>query len=221
MVDLKDEVVKGEFGEEYGEETDREWDGDSEDDEPFEYVSDDESSDVELEDVAEEKEQEEIYCEDYLTLICNLREDETDTPERETFYPIDVNLGESLETSLWEREKANQGIDPSGQERRLVGIEHIAGPSCLDERGYNGHAISAAEMKQSTTYQMLAYKPPNWRPEPDDQEWEKDTEYFLTGIGDRFPSRDMAFPNVYPARHGWDEREADTNSWNVSQLRPQ
>jgi hypothetical protein len=145
--------------------------------------------------------------------------DETDTPEPETFYPIEVDSDDSLETCLWGPEKANPRIDPSGQEIRVVGIEHIAGPSCRDERGYNGYAISAAEMKHSTTYQMLAYKPPSWKPEADDQEWEEDSECFLTGIGDRFPSRDMASPNVYPARHGWDEGEADTYSWNVSQLR--
>jgi hypothetical protein len=218
-VRLKDEDVKGEFGEEYGEETDGKWERESEDDETLEYVSDDdESSGVEMEDVAEGKAKEDTYCEDYLTLIRNLR-DETDTPEPETFYPIEVDSDDSLETCLWGPEKANPRIDPSGQEIRVVGIEHIAGPSCRDERGYNGYAISAAEMKHSTTYQMLAYKPPSWKPEADDQEWEEDSECFLTGIGDRFPSRDMASPNVYPARHGWDEGEADTYSWNVSQLR--
>jgi hypothetical protein len=177
-VRLKDEDVKGEFGEEYGEETDGKWERESEDDETLEYVSDDdESSGVEMEDVAEGKAKEDTYCEDYLTLIRNLR-DETDTPEPETFYPIEVDSDDSLETCLWGPEKANPRIDPSGQEIRVVGIEHIAGPSCRDERGYNGYEISAAEMKHSTTYQMLAYKPPSWKPEADDQEWEEAVNAF-------------------------------------------
>lgn len=135
-----------------------------------------------MEDVSGGKEEEEMFCEDYLTLVRSLREDEAKTPQHETFYPIDDNPGEfskpPLEYSLWEPEKAHQGTDPSGQELRLVGIEYIAGPSCLDERGYNGHAISAAEMKHSTSYQMLAYKTPYWNPEPDGQEWEEDSECF-------------------------------------------
>lgn len=131
-----------------------------------------------------------------------MREDETDTPERVTFYPIYVNPGDSLETSLWECEKTNRGTGPSGQKFCIVGIEHIAGPSCRDELGCNDHAIFAAEIETAKHTKILAYKPPNWKPEQEDQELEEDSECFFTGIGDRFPSRDMTFLNDCPARHG-------------------
>jgi hypothetical protein len=213
---LKDEDVRGEFGEEYDEEGDGDWEEkkESEDDERLEFEEEGEGGDIEMKD---EEEEEELYCEDYLTLLRNLAPEETET-KPEIFYPIDVDPGDSPETSLWEREKGRHGTDESGQEMRLVGVEHIAGPCCLDERGYKGHNISAEEMKGCTAYQCLAYKGSDWTPEPDDQEWERESECFLTGVGDRFPSRDMAFPNVYPPRHGWDEGEADTYSWNVSLL---
>jgi hypothetical protein len=210
---LKDEDVRGEFGEGYDEEEDGEYVNESEDDESLEF--EDEEGDVEMTDVDGEEREEELYCEDYLTLLRNLAPEQTET-KLEIFYPTDVDPGDSLETSLWERENGRYGTHEFGQEMRLVGVEHIAGPSCLDERGYNGHNISAQEMKGCTTYQCLAYKGPDWTPEPDDQEWEKESEFFLTGIGDRFPSRDMASPNVYPPRHGWDEGAADTYFWNVS-----
>jgi hypothetical protein len=214
---LKDEDVRGELGEGYGEEGDGEYvNEESEDDERLEF-EEDEEADVEMKDVGGVGEEEELYCEDYLTLLRNLVPEKTKT-KPEIFYPIDVDPGDSLETSLWEREKGNYEADESGQEMRLVGVEHIAGPCCLDERGYKGHNISAEEMKGCTTYQCLAYRGPDWSPEPDDQEWEREGGYFLTGVGDRFPSRDIAFPNVYPPRHGWDEGEADTYSWNVSLL---
>ncbi|KAE9377456.1 hypothetical protein N431DRAFT_330067 [Stipitochalara longipes BDJ] len=133
-------------------------------------------------------------------------------PAPEIFYPIDIEAGDAFEPSLWEREKGKYGADDESKGISLVGVEHIAGPKCVDDRGYNGHNITAAEMKGSTTYQCLAYKSPGWEPESDDEEWEQESEVFLTGIGDRFPSRDMDYPEVVPARHGWDQEVAD--SWN-------
>ena len=213
------EEVKGKDGiEEVG------WEGEEED-EDGEFVceegsgsgseSDEGESDVEMTDVDAEEEEEEVYCEDYLTLLRNLNamNERASVPDPEIFYPIDIEAGDTFESSLWEREKGVYGADDDSKGVRLVGVEHIAGPKCLDNRGYNGHNIGVDEMKGSTTYQCLAYKSSGWEPESDDEEWEAESEVFLTGIGDRFPSRDMASPDVYPARHGWDQGDAD--SWTV------
>jgi hypothetical protein len=172
-------------------------------------------SDVEMRDVEEEEVEEEKYCEDYLTLLRNLRamNDRPQTPKPEIFYPINLEAGDVFESTLWEREKAKYGADDESRGVSLVGVEHIAGPKCFDDRGYNGHNISAEEMKGCTTYQFLAYKSSDWHPESDDEEWEERSQVFLTGIGDRFPSRDMASPEVIPVRHGWNE--GDSDSWNV------
>jgi hypothetical protein len=207
-----------------------EWEGEEEDgsfvaeileeSDEGEEGSDVEMGDVEMKAAEEEKEEEEEErecCEDYLTLLRNLRvSNEHVSPDPEIFYAIDIEAGDAFEASLWEREKGKYGADDEAKGVSLVGVEHIAGPKCLDDRGYNGHNIAVYEMKGSTTYQCLAFKSPDWEPESDDEEWEEESEVFLTGIGDRFPSRDMACPNVYPARHGWDEGEAD--SWNVRPL---
>jgi len=172
-------------------------------------------SDVEMEDVEEEEVEGEKYCEDYLTLLRNLQamNDRPQTPKPEIFYPIDLKAGDTFESALWEREKGKYGADDESRGVSLVGVEHVAGPKCFDDRGYNGHNISAEEMKGCTTYQFLVYKSSDWQPESDDEEWEERSQVFLTGIGDRFPSRDMASPEVIPVRHGWNE--GDSDSWNV------
>lgn len=209
---LTEEEVKGEPGEEFEEDDGGDYvleeEAVSEGDEVLEYGEEDEERDEEMQDIDSDADKESsLYCEDYLTLVRNLIPDEMKQPRPEIFYPINLEAGDTFESSLWEREKGNYGVD---EEVQLVGVEHIAGPNCFDDRGYNGHNISAAEMKGCTTYQCLAYKMSSWTPDSDDQEWENDSECFLTGIGDRFPSRDMAHPQVYPPRHGWDKRDADT-----------
>ncbi|KAN0107848.1 hypothetical protein V8E51_007590 [Hyaloscypha variabilis] len=184
--------------------------------EVLEYEEDDgeEGSDVEMEDVEEEEVEEEKYCEDYLALLRNLRamNDRPQTPKPDIFYPIDLEAGDTFESALWEREKTKYGAEDESRGVSLVGVEHVAGPRCFDDRGYNGHNIPAEEMKGCTTYQFLAYKSSDWHPESNDEEWEERSQVFLTGIGDRFPSRDMASPEVIPVRHGWNE--GDSDSWN-------
>jgi len=93
--------------------------------------------------------------------------------------------------------------------------EHIAGPGCLEDRGYRGSEISIEEMKGCTTVQCLVRKNDNWTPEPDDEDFELQSDFFLSGLSDHMPSRDMRSPTVTPARHGLAEPNADTCVWDV------
>ncbi len=80
--------------------------------------------------------------------------------------------------------------------------EHIAGPGCVSIRGYNGHRITVEEMKGSRAVQALLIERPLWIPEPDDQEFEIEGKYFLTGIGDGSPDGTEYLENSEPVRHG-------------------
>ena len=79
--------------------------------------------------------------------------------------------------------------------------EHLAGPGCVSERGYTGHRISLAEMKGCRAVQCLLKKEANWMPENDDQDFEIEGDYFLTGVGDGSPD-EAPLENLQPARHG-------------------
>ena len=83
-------------------------------------------------------------------------------------------------------------------------LEHIAGPRCVSTADYSGHRISTEEMQGCRAVQALCKKGKNWQPEPDDQEFELESDYFLTGIGDGSPHREL-LEDLHPVRHGIDE----------------
>ncbi|KAN0104636.1 hypothetical protein V8E51_010381 [Hyaloscypha variabilis] len=92
----------------------------------------------------------------------------------------------------------------SGCHRNENRQEHVAGPGCVDGRGYSGHRISMEEMKGCRAVQCLLVKKHDWEPEPDDHSFELDSKVFLTGLGDGSP--DMSpLTNLSPRRHGIDE----------------
>jgi hypothetical protein len=204
------------FEEGYVEEEDDDYEDEerSEDDEPLEYDSGDELSDKEIHELSGNCDGE-PPCEDYLAFLRALMPSEVQPPGQERFDLIDNSAGHFFASSIWERRQSKFGPE---QDFSAVGLEHIAGATCLDDRGYNGHNICASEMKGCTTYQCLAFKKHHWTPESDDQVWEGTSEVFLTGVGDRFPSRNMQRPTVWPKRHGWDEEEADTYYFPVCPL---
>ncbi|KAK4549027.1 hypothetical protein LTR36_007483 [Oleoguttula mirabilis] len=93
-------------------------------------------------------------------------------------------------------------------------VEHVAGPGCVANSGYNGHNISAEEMRGCLISQCLVRKPPHgatlrYRPDTDDEAFERDGSFFLSGLSDHMPSRDYDFPTVYPPRHGCDQPHAE------------
>ena len=88
------------------------------------------------------------------------------------------------------------------QERPRNG-EHIAGTGCVSEAGYSGHRISVEEMKGCRAVQCLVKKGYDWIPEDDDEDFETEGAFFLTGIGDGSPD-ESPLEGIKPARHGVD-----------------
>ena len=79
--------------------------------------------------------------------------------------------------------------------------EHLAGPGCVSRRGYSGHRISLAEMKECRAVQCLVMKNANWMPEDDDQDFELKGDYFLSGIGHISPAM-TRLEDIKTVRHG-------------------
>lgn len=98
--------------------------------------------------------------------------------------------------------------------QRQTFYEHIAGPGCKHGGGYSGHAISYEEARTCLTLQCLMRKNEFWKPEPDDEDFERTSSFCLSGLSDHMPSRDMASPTVYPARHREDNPHAENVRWD-------
>jgi hypothetical protein len=99
-----------------------------------------------------------------------------------------------------------------------MGYEHLAAPNCIDSRGYNGHRITAEEMRGCTTMQSLMRRMPGWGVDPHNLEFETQSHCVLSGITDHVPSRDFRCPAVIPPRYGEAEVNADGVVWDVSFL---
>ncbi|KAG9497420.1 hypothetical protein J7337_010281 [Fusarium musae] len=93
--------------------------------------------------------------------------------------------------------------------------EHIAGPECEYNGAYNGNHISAEAMKGCQTSQCLVPRGNDWQPEINDQDFETSGKFFLSGLSDDMPSRDMGWPSVSPARHGMDDVRAENIIWDA------
>lgn len=143
-----------------------------------------------------------------------------DDLRRNSAHQLTLSDRRNFDDNLWAREESNYQVPPypNGEAREvaLAGVEHIAGPDCNCDRGYNGYRVSAEEMKGCCNYQCLVTKGSGWKSEGDDFEFEREGKFALSGIGDRFPSRDMDYPSVVPARHGWERITADTTNYIVS-----
>ncbi len=108
-----------------------------------------------------------------------------------------ISCGDKTGCKLLERDPGFPPQDENGQ-------EHLAGPGCASTRGYSGHRISLEEMKGCRAIQCLLKKGDDWQPEPDDQDFELKSNYFLTGIGDGSPDEEPLM-DIDPVRHGADE----------------
>ncbi|KFY70474.1 hypothetical protein V499_09139 [Pseudogymnoascus sp. VKM F-103] len=92
--------------------------------------------------------------------------------------------------------------------------EHIAGPSCRQLDGYNGHNISVEEMLDCTTMQCLYAKPENWIPNAEDMYFEGYSKYYLSGLSDHSSSggwKQMFAPILHGRVQG--SIDNDNNSW--------
>jgi hypothetical protein len=65
---------------------------------------------------------------------------------------------------------------------------------------YSGYRISLEEMEGCRTAQCLLRKEDDWRPEHDDQDFELEGNYFLSGVGDGYV--DYSHVHFSPVRHG-------------------
>lgn len=82
-------------------------------------------------------------------------------------------------------------------------FEHIAGPRCISTSGYSGWRISVEEMQGCRAVQALILKDAEWTPEPDDQDFELEGGYFLSGVGDGSPD-EAPLEDLKAVRHGAD-----------------
>lgn len=107
-------------------------------------------------------------------------------------------------------EAEQKPVDESDNPAFTTYEEHIAGPNCIaDNHAYSGYQLSYEEMKACTTIQCLGPKTSEfmlgrdqtWEPLPDDEEFERTTDYCLSGLGDRPGATECDTP-CYPERHG-------------------
>lgn len=86
---------------------------------------------------------------------------------------------------------------------RTDGDEHIAGIECAATDGYSGHRITLEEMRGCRAVQCLMDKFRGWEPEEDDQDFERDSQCFLTGTGDAPSGLGWGhLQNLQRVRHG-------------------
>lgn len=107
-----------------------------------------------------------------------------------------------------------------------TGVEHLPSPSCTFASGYNGHRISAEEMKGCRANQCLAKKSftlvsnqKEWEPEDDDQDFELESDYFLTGAGEGSDA-ESDVEQITPVRHGVERIYPANIFWDVSRNLP-
>lgn len=167
-------------------------------DEADEYVSnvgDEETnkSDLEMEDYGDDPKIAHDLYEDWRNGIDPPPQGRTQKPEN--FQPVTKPAKRNVQAPY------NDCVD--------VDLEHIAGPNCQNRGGYNPFEISAEEMRGCKTIQCLCMKDQHWRPAPDDEDFEVSSKYFLTGLSDHMPSRDVASPGLFPSRHSLDSPMVD------------
>jgi hypothetical protein len=130
-----------------------------------------------------------------------------------TEYPESPNKWNSDKLNHWHYGKLGYHHEQSSD------VEHIAGPGCESRNGYSGHEISAEEMRGCQTAQCLVRKPGGWSFDslPDDESFETDGKFFLSGLTDHMPSRDYGRPQFTPPRHGCDEASAENCIWDETE----
>lgn len=95
--------------------------------------------------------------------------------------------------------------------------EHIAGPGCLNTRGFHGDMIRVEEMMDCQTVQGIFRKPEDWTPRQDDMDFERtSTHYALTGLSDFMPASGAGL-RCAPHRGEADQCDAtnDSDVWCI------
>ena len=131
-----------------------------------------------------------------------------DPPEFDTeFLPLNTPLGMPLYFSPdngW-FEFNNEAWEKQSR------FEHIAGPDCQYSQAYFGKNISVEEMRGCHTVQGILQKPPASKSRLDDFDFERGSNYFLTGLAEEMPSSG-SWLDFYLVRYGAsDHIDAETN----------
>lgn len=143
----------------------------------------------------------------------------------DSMYPLFVSHGEGAgegRTKLNIPDDNDDNDDDDDDEKlgywytQKYAVEHIAGPRCIKSGGYSGHNISVEEMRGCQVAQCLVRKPEGWTfvPAEDDEDFEKEGAFFLSGLIDHMPSRDSNYPQAQPPRHGCDNPHAENIMWD-------
>ena len=121
--------------------------------------------------------------------------------------PDDILHQHSFPTAMPFPKSTTQGVELCGEDtgcEYLIfkdKVKHITGTGCVSTLGYSGYRISADEMKGCRDIQALVKKKSNWIPEDDDQDFERETNYVLTGIGNGLLGP-LLVSDIKPVRHG-------------------
>jgi hypothetical protein len=88
-------------------------------------------------------------------------------------------------------------------------LEHIASPSCQSFQGINGHMLSVEQMKNCRNVRFLLPKPPQWKPDMNDQLIEENSLFYLSGESNGsntvVHNYFQMWHSFYPPRHGLHE----------------
>ncbi|CAG9993127.1 unnamed protein product [Clonostachys byssicola] len=139
----------------------------------------------------------------------------TDTVDAADPEPADDSLYSAFLDSLplrkpgrsyfWARHMRYIHENVSSEDDRLwMDYQHVSGPGCRNTGAYNGFLLSADEARGCSTLQCLVPKSPSsdtFTAERMDEEFEKSSGFFLSGLCDRVPSLDDQLPAAYPPRH--------------------
>jgi hypothetical protein len=90
--------------------------------------------------------------------------------------------------------------------RERGGLEHVPGPDCNDDFGYNGHNVSSEDIGCIRVAQCILRKDnctEDWQDAPDDEPWESASEWFLTGLNNRIVEIEIGsdYDRSFPDRH--------------------
>jgi hypothetical protein len=153
-----------------------------------------------------------------------------DKPEFWNLYNRDSVREEQVERyRAWFEEKTQDGRkNPHSRSRSFQLyqdesadlVEHIAGVDCGGGHAFNGNAISAEEMRLCNTAQYIVEKDgvmyhdlPEWTPESDDEDFERESRYFLSGLADRVYGLEGDC-TTYPERHGLKGDDMSPNEYD-------
>jgi hypothetical protein len=105
------------------------------------------------------------------------------------------------------------------QEESADMIEHIAGVDCCQNNGFNGNDVLAEEMRLCNTAQYIVeangrfHRDIDWTSEPDDEEFERENTYLLSGLADRTGGLEGDC-TTYPERHGLKGGDMSPNEYD-------